>query len=135
MILRKPLLELRWPGVRHRIDFYARSDDGGGSEATFFVEKDHGSQQMIFLVPSTVSVEDIRAGWEAGCARSGSRYGWEDLFTFKGSPFVAFRVIWLPNGLAIVWYVIHVGGKPHDACQVMQMSRDEFPEAVVIERP
>lgn len=104
---------LRW-GNDHSLVMLQKPDK---AMATLKVVKPNGSQNIPISLPEHVTVAMVMEAWE----RQGS--AWHELLCINSKPFLAVRVIWLPQG-AIMWNVLHVNDVPCDTCGYVPLTKD-----------
>lgn len=113
--------ELEW-GNAHRLTL---QDCSGRADGVLKLEKPGGRQFIPVLFPLGVMVENVVAAWEA----QGSK--WVELFLCERPHFLALRVIWLPEGQALVWLVVHIMDTPHDLCAIAPLTPADWPKKIV----
>lgn len=118
-------LTLRWKDVEHRFEFFDRL---GEIVSKLTIVKSRKTQEIEDIrVPQGISMSMIEEAW---IAQEGE---WQNLLVLPVPIFFALRVIWLPNGWAVLWYVFHHDGIPRDACLFHKMTRQDWSFSQVIE--
>lgn len=115
-------LELQW-GNLHRLIL---SDDDGTPSVTLSLIKNGGGQEIPVALSHGVTLAQISEAWEA------QGRVWIDLFEYRGRPFVAVRVIWLPGGLCVMWSLLHDQDAPHDLCAIVRLGRSTWPHGKIV---
>lgn len=77
--------------------------------AALKIVKANGEQRIAIALPRTITVLEIYTAWKRQDEK------WDELLCVNGNPFLAIRVIWLPQG-AIVWNVLHTNETSFDTC-------------------
>jgi hypothetical protein len=95
-----------------------------GLQATLAVRKPKGQQDLTISLPG-LTLADIESAWAA------QGHAWADLYVIK-SAFAALRVIWLANGTALRWNVLHVADKPFDSLELVTMTPADWPHGKII---
>lgn len=106
-------------GSPHRFDF--TEDEAGHLTGVLRIEKANGRQNIDVAFPHSVRLLDVLLSWHD----QGQR--WMELFVHDDRPFVAMRVIWLRDNLAVRWDVLHIDEKPFDSCVVLNMRKEDWP--------
>ena len=99
------ITRLSW-GNKH---FLALTQRGNRTLAVLKLKKDNGAQRIPVSLPPEVTLQQVVDAWEA------QERQWVEIYLDEGSPYIATRVIWLPQG-SIVWHVFHLNDAPSDGC-------------------
>lgn len=103
----------------HSLDF-RRTEDGLCAE--MHIVKPNGNQTIHLDVPPHLSLHAIESAWE----KQGKQ--WAERLTCPGDLFVALRFLWIDVDYSLVWVVIHIFGKPHDALVFLRINENDWPE-------
>lgn len=99
------ITKLSW-GNKH---FLALQQRENRTLAVLRLKKDHGAQRIPISLPRDITLQQVTDAWEAQGRQ------WVEIYLDEGNPFIATRVIWLPQG-SIVWHVFHLNDAPADGC-------------------
>jgi len=85
------------------------------------LRKQGGDQDVQFSgLEAALTVAKLEAAWKKQGAQ------WDEIFLFQGPPFIALRTIWLPDRWCILWSLLHFDAAPHDSCNIVRMSKEEW---------
>ncbi len=107
---------LTWPGVNHSLVLTQKD----GLTAVLKLVKDKGPQDIPISFPPGITLAMVEAAWKD------QGENWFELIKLPGTPFVAIRVIWLPNDQCLMWTVVHIDGGAHDACSFAPLTRADW---------
>lgn len=109
-------LVLRW-GTAHSLTI-SRSLLVSGLMATLaIIKKD--MQSITVELPPDITLETIEQAW----ADQGGT--WDELEVENtGKKFSALRVIWLPDGHCLQWFVLHIQDRPFDAFVCTKLTKE-----------
>lgn len=110
-------LDLTW-GTKHSLRFCPTED---GLRAEMHIVKDEASQTIHLDVPPPISLHAIQSAWE----KQGKQ--WAERLVCPGDLFAALRFLWIDVDYSLVWLVIHIHGKPHDALVFLHINEDDWP--------
>ena len=110
------VLRLEWEGMPHSLRF-VRSLLPNQLIATLEIVKAE-TQTMVIELPKGITMEMIEQAWAA----QGQR--WEMLTMPRNDKrFEALRVIWLPNGHCLQWFVLHIDNRPYDSFSATKLTK------------
>jgi hypothetical protein len=81
------------------------------------VVKPSDRQEINFALAAGTTTETVLESWKA----QGEQ--WIELELSSKEPFVARRVIWLPDG-SIMWNILHIDNKPYDTCGYTKLTKE-----------
>ena len=113
-------LVLRWGNAPHWLEL---SETPDGIDAVLHVRKPNGEQDLEAHFPPEVTLAMVQEAWAA------QDNAWHEVFEMKGQPYLAVRMIWLPNG-CVIWNVFHHNDVPSDSFGYSAMTRDQFAASV-----
>jgi hypothetical protein len=114
---------LTWPDAPH--SFELTKEYGHPVKGVLRIVKPAKRQEIGIIFPSDINLDTIPKAWAAQDGK------WVELFRCERPNFVAIRVIWLPDGQALVWTVLHVLDVPHDTLSLAPLTPDDWPKKIV----